>query len=71
MPAASSRVPERATTRPEAVAEFHRLAGHAGPADGCPDCADQQQRQRQAASALRAHQRQTRQQIDGILGRSS
>ena len=64
--------PTRALARSSsAFAEFHAAAGHAGPADGCPDCADQLARQRQAAAALRAHQRRTRQQIDSILGRSS
>src|SRR6266511_4134901 len=50
-----------------ALAEFHDLAGHAGPADGCEDCQAQQQRQRGSAAALRSHQRQTRQQIDAVL----
>jgi hypothetical protein len=68
---ASSRAPERATTPTDRLVEFHALRGHAGPADGCPDCAAQLARQRQAAAALRTHQRRARQQIDGILGRSS
>jgi hypothetical protein len=55
------------TTTGPALAEFHALAGHAGPADGCQDCADQLQRQRQTATALRTHQRQARQQVDTIL----
>jgi hypothetical protein len=51
-----------------AFADFHDLAGHAGPADGCGACQAQQQRQNQGAAALRNHQRQTRQRIDAILG---
>jgi hypothetical protein len=54
----------------ERLAEFHALAGHAGPADGCQDCASAQRRQRQAAAALRAHRRQARQQVDAIVGRA-
>ncbi len=54
----------------ERLAEFHALAGHAGPADGCQHCASQQQRQRSAAAALRTHQRQARQQVDAILGKA-
>ena len=50
-----------------ALAEFHDLAGHGGPADGCQDCAGQLERQRQAASALRSHQRQARQQVDVLI----
>jgi len=50
-----------------ALGEFHALAGHGGPADGCQDCQAQQQRQRHAAAALRSHQRQTRQQVDAVL----
>jgi hypothetical protein len=50
------------------LAEFHALAGHAGPADGCQECAAQLQRQRQTATALRTHQRQARQQVDVIFG---
>jgi hypothetical protein len=61
---ASSRAPERATSP---LAEFHELAGHAGPAAGCQHCADQLAQQRRASGALRAHQRRTRQHIDTIL----
>jgi hypothetical protein len=50
-----------------ALAEFHGLAGHAGPGDGCQDCAAQLQRQRSATAALRTHRRQARQQVDTIL----
>jgi hypothetical protein len=50
-----------------ALAEFHALAGHAGPAEGCQDCAAQLTRQRQAASALRTHQRQARQRVDAVI----
>ncbi len=50
-----------------ALAEFHDLAGHAGAVDDCGDCAATEQQQRQAAAALRSHQRQTRQQIDAVL----
>jgi hypothetical protein len=61
----------RPLTRPSstssALAEFHALAGHAGPAGGCQKCAGQQRRQRQTASALRTHQRQAREQVDTIL----
>jgi hypothetical protein len=56
-----------APTSSAALAEFHGLSGHAGPVDGCPDCATQLQRQRQAASALRTHQRQARQQVDALI----
>jgi hypothetical protein len=55
------------TTTGPALAEFHALAGHAGPADGCQDCAAQLQRQRQTATALRTHRHQVRQQVDAIL----
>jgi hypothetical protein len=51
----------------DALAEFHTLAGHAGPADGCQDCAAQQRHQRQGAAALRAHQRHARRHVDAIL----
>jgi hypothetical protein len=44
---------------------------HPGTVDGCADCAAQLERQQRAARALRAHQRQARQQVDRILGRSS
>lgn len=67
MPTASSRAPGRATTPTDRLAEFHAAVGHAGSADGCQDCQAQQQRQRQTAAALRGHQRQARQQVDGIL----
>jgi len=56
------------TTTGPALAEFHALAGHAGPADGCQDCAAQGRRQRSAAAALRTRQRQACQQVDVILG---
>jgi hypothetical protein len=69
MPARFSRAARRDTT--SALAEFHQFAGHAGPADGCADCADQLARQRQAEAALRAHRRRTRAQVDRILGRPS
>jgi hypothetical protein len=58
------------TTAGPALAEFHALAGHAGPADGCQDCAAKLAQQRQAAAALRAHQRQARQHVDAILGKA-
>src|SRR6266542_483774 len=48
-------------------AGFCALSGHAGPTDGCPDCAAQLQRQRRAAAALRTHQRHTRQQVDVLI----
>jgi aminoglycoside phosphotransferase family enzyme len=67
----SSRAARRATTRAEALAEFHELAGHPGEVDDCADCEQVQREQRQAAAALRAHQRRTRQRIDRIIGRSS
>jgi hypothetical protein len=54
-----------------ALAEFHVLAGHVGPADGCQDCANAQRRQRSAATALRTHQRQARQQVDAILRKAA
>jgi hypothetical protein len=63
-----TRTPARSSV---ALADFHAIAGHPGTPDGCAECADQLARQRQAASALRARQRRTRQQIDEILGRSS
>ncbi len=68
--------PRKSTSRSfvrstEAVAEFHALAGHAGPADGCQDCASAQQCQRSAAAALRTHQRQARHQVDAILGKAA
>ena len=66
-PESTSRSLTRSTS---ALAEFHALAGHAGPADGCGDCAAQLERQRSAAGALRAHQRQARQQVDAILGKA-
>jgi hypothetical protein len=50
-----------------ALAEFHALTGHTGPADLCQDCATVLTRQRRDTSALRAHQRQARQYIDAIL----
>jgi hypothetical protein len=53
------------------LAEFHALAGHAGPANGCQKCAAQSRRQRSAAAALRTQQRQTRQQIDTILRKAA
>jgi hypothetical protein len=56
------------TRSSSALAEFHDLAGHAGPADGCQDCAAADQQRRQSTAALRAHQRQARQQVDAILG---
>jgi hypothetical protein len=62
----------RALTRStSALTEFHTLSGHPGTVDACQDCVDQLKRQRAAAAALRAHQRRTRQRIDGILGRRS
>ena len=68
MPAPSSRAPGRDTTAQNpALAEFHDLIGHPGPADGCPDCTAQQQRQRSSAAALRGHQRRTRQRVDAVL----
>ena len=68
MPAPSSRAPGRDTTAQNpALDEFHALSGHAGPADGCPDCAAQLQRQRRADAALRTHQRHTRQQVDVLI----
>jgi len=54
-----------------ALVEFHTLAAHPGPADGCQDCAAQLERQRHAAAALRAHQRQTRQQVDALIDSDS
>jgi hypothetical protein len=51
-----------------ALAEFHGLADHAGPADGCQECAAQ--RQRQTATALRTRQRQVRQRVDATLGKA-
>jgi hypothetical protein len=61
--------PTRTVTRSSvALADFHALAGHPGTPDDCADCAAQLERQRQAAAALRAHQRRTRQQVDWILG---
>jgi hypothetical protein len=66
----TSRSLTRSSSTSSALAEFHALAGHAGPADGCQKCAGQQRRQRQTASALRTHQRQARQQVDTILGRA-
>jgi hypothetical protein len=63
----TSRSTSRTTS---ALAEFHALAGHGGPADGCQECATQLQRQRQTATALRTHQRQARQQVDVILGKA-
>jgi hypothetical protein len=66
-----SRTRASARSTSSALAEFHDLAGHGGPADGCAKCAAQLRRQREAAAALRAHQRRTRQQIDQILRRSS
>ena len=59
-----TRIAARSTS---ALAEFHALAGHAGPADSCQDCQATQQRQRLTATALRAHQRHARQQVDAIL----
>jgi len=55
------------TRSTSALAEFHTLAGHAGPADGRRDCAAQQRHQRQGAAALRAQQRHTRRHVDAIL----
>jgi hypothetical protein len=55
------------TRSTSALAEFHTLAGHAGPADGCQKCASTQRRQRSATTALRTHQRQARQHVDAIL----
>jgi hypothetical protein len=59
------------TRSTSALAEFHALDGHAGPADGCQKCAGQQRRQRQTASALRTHQRQAREQVDAILRKAA
>jgi hypothetical protein len=67
MQQASSRAPGRATTPTDRPAEFHLAAGHADPADGCQACAGQLERQRHAATALRTHQRQTRQQVDAVI----
>ncbi len=68
MPARFSRATERGTTAQNpALAEFHALAGHDGPADGCQTCTAQQRRQRGSAAALRTHRRQTRQRVDAIL----
>jgi hypothetical protein len=61
-----TRASARSTT--PALADFHAAACHPGPAEGCPDCAEQLEWQRQAEAALRAHRRAARQQIDGILG---
>jgi hypothetical protein len=59
------------STKPNSpLAEFHTLAGHAGPADGCQKCASTQRRQRSAAAALRTHRRHARQRVDAILGRA-
>jgi hypothetical protein len=52
--------------RQQAIAEFHAASDHAGPAAGCGACAEQLARQREAATALRRHQRRIRQQIDRI-----
>jgi hypothetical protein len=60
----TSRAIARSTS---ALAEFHDLSGHAGPADSCMDCETVQQQQRQARAALRSHQRRTRQRVDAIL----
>jgi hypothetical protein len=57
-------VPVQADDR---LAEFHQLSGHPGPVHACQTCAGQLARQRQAATALRRHQRQTRHRIDRIL----
>ena len=51
--------------------EFHALAGHAGPAQGCQGCAAQRRRQRSAVAALRSHQRQTRSHADTILRKAA
>ncbi len=70
MPARFSRAAEHDTI-PPAVAEFHVLAGHPGPADGCQDCHATQQRQRQAAASLRTHQLKARQQAEEILRKAA
>jgi len=64
--ATSLRVPA-VNGQGSALAQFHALAGHAGPTDGCRDCADQLKRQRSATTALRTHQNQARQHVDAIL----
>jgi hypothetical protein len=69
-PLARRESTSRSITRStSALAEFHALADHAGPADGCQDCAAKLAQQRQAAAALRTHQCQARQHVDAILGR--
>lgn len=67
--------PRKSTSRSltrssSALAEFHALAGHAGSADGCQDCAASLDLQHEAAAALRTHQRQARQRVDAILGQA-
>jgi hypothetical protein len=59
------------TLSTDAIVEFHALAGHAGPTDGCQDCAARLERQRRGAAELRSHQRQTRQRIDAILRKAA
>ena len=55
------------TLRTAALAEFHMLSSHGGPAASCRLCAEQDARQRSTSAALRTHQRQTRQRVDAIL----
>ncbi len=70
-PLALRKSTARPPTADSATLEFHALAGHGGPADGCQDCAGQLQRQRHAAAALRDHQREARRQVDTILRKAA
>jgi hypothetical protein len=61
--------PTRATARStSALAEFHGLAGHAGAADDCADCAAVLDAQRRANAAFRRHQRDLSRRVRRILG---
>jgi hypothetical protein len=58
-------MPSSKSTGP--LPEFHALAGHVGPAQGCQKCAIQLRWQRSATAALRAH----RQHVDTILRKAA
>jgi hypothetical protein len=62
-------MPSSKSTGP--LAQFHALAGHAGPAHGCRKCTTQLRQQRSATAAFRSHRRQARQHVHTILRKAA
>ncbi|HEV8653296.1 MAG TPA: hypothetical protein VG276_28855 [Actinomycetes bacterium] len=52
---------------PDPLAEFHQLARHPGPADGCQACAQADVASRQAATRARAGRRARERAVDRLL----